>query len=99
MISRGDRTMRTFECHGPGSHKFWTIEVCGNSFTVTSGKLGTPGRTQMKGFATGEKAQAAADKRIREKRAKGYVETTPLVATPQAVAFERALAEDPDDPA
>jgi uncharacterized protein (TIGR02996 family) len=91
--------MRTFEWHRPSSHKFWTIEVRGNVFTVAFGKVGTPGRTRAKSFATGEKAQAAADKLIREKTAKGYVETTPPVATAQAVAFERALAEDPDDPA
>jgi uncharacterized protein (TIGR02996 family) len=89
--------MRTFECHRPKSHKFWTIEVGGKGFTVTSGKVGTSGRTQTKSFATSEKAQEAADKLIREKTAKGYVETTPPVATSQAVAFERALAEDPDD--
>jgi uncharacterized protein (TIGR02996 family) len=89
--------MRTFELHGPKAHKFWTIEVSGKSFTVTFGKVGTSGRTQTKTFATTEKAQAAADKLIREKTAKGYVETTPPVATRQAVAFEQALAEDPDD--
>jgi uncharacterized protein (TIGR02996 family) len=91
--------MRTFEWNRPNSHKFWTIEVRGNSFNLTSGKVGTSGRTQTKSFATGERARAAADKLIREKTAKGYVETTPPVATAQAVAFERALAENPDDPA
>ncbi len=91
--------MRTFEWHRPSSHKFWTIEVRGNSFTVAFGKVGTPGRTRTKSFATAEKAQATADKLIRQKTARGYVETTPPVATAQAVAFERALAENPDDPA
>jgi uncharacterized protein (TIGR02996 family) len=89
--------MRTFELHGPNSHKFWTIEVSGKSFTVTFGKVGTSGQTQTKTFPTPEKARDAADKLIREKTGKGYVETTPPVATRQAVAFERALAEDPDD--
>jgi uncharacterized protein (TIGR02996 family) len=89
--------MRTFELHGPKSHKFWTIEVSGKSFTVTFGKVGKSGGTQTKTFATSEKAQAAADKLIREKTAMGYVETTPPIATAQAAAFERALAEDPDD--
>jgi predicted DNA-binding WGR domain protein len=37
--------MRTFEFHGPNSHKFWTIEVSGKSFTVTFGKVGTSGRS------------------------------------------------------
>jgi len=89
--------MRTFELHRPNSHKFWTIEVGGNSFTVTFGKVGTSGRTQTKTFASSENAQRAADRLIQEKTGEGYVETTPPVATAQAVAFERALAEDPDD--
>jgi uncharacterized protein (TIGR02996 family) len=89
--------MRTFEKHDARSHKFWMIDVRGKSFTVTYGKVGTSGQAQTKSFATAEKSQAAADKLIREKTAKGYVETTPPVPTLQAVAFERALAEYPDD--
>jgi uncharacterized protein (TIGR02996 family) len=89
--------MRTFEFHRPDSHKFWTINVHGDSFTVTFGKVGTAGQTQTKSFANSEKAQTAADKLIREKTGKGYVETTPPVATREAVALERALAEDPYD--
>jgi uncharacterized protein (TIGR02996 family) len=89
--------MRTFELHDAKSHKFWNIEVGGDSFTVTFGKVGTAGQTRTKTFATREKAQGAADKLMREKTGKGYVETTPPVATAQAVAFERALADNPDD--
>src|SRR5436189_1708872 len=91
--------MRTFERHRPGSHRFWTIEVRGDSFTVAFGKMGTSGQTRTKTFAGAEKARAAADKLIREKTGQGYVETTPPVATAEAVAFERALVENPDDPA
>ena len=89
--------MRTFEFHDARSHKFWMIDVRGNGFTVTFGKVGTPGQTRTRDFATPEKAQAAADRLIRGKTAKRYIETTPPVATAQAVAFERALAENPDD--
>jgi uncharacterized protein (TIGR02996 family) len=89
--------MRTFEWHDSRSQKFWTIEVRGKSFTITFGKVGTSGRTQAKSFATSEMAQAAADKLIRQKTSKGYIETTPPVATRQAVAFEQALADDPND--
>jgi uncharacterized protein (TIGR02996 family) len=89
--------MRTFEFHRPSSYRFWTIEVQGASFTVTFGKVGTSGQTRTKSFASPEKAHRAAERLIREKTGKGYVETTPFVATRQAVAFERALAENPDD--
>lgn len=89
--------MRTFQLSDGRSHKFWNIELQGSSFTVTFGKIGTDEQTQTKKFPTPEKAQAAADKLIREKTGKGYIETTPLVATREAVAFERAIAENPDD--
>jgi uncharacterized protein (TIGR02996 family) len=91
--------MRTFEWHRPGSHRFWTIEIRGNCITVTSGKVGRSGRSRTKDFATAEEAQGAAEKLIRAKRGKGYIETTPPVATPQAAAFERELTENTADPA
>jgi uncharacterized protein (TIGR02996 family) len=89
--------MRTFHFSDAKSHKFWNIEVSGTSFTVTYGKVGSAGQTQTKTFASAEKAQAEADKLIREKVKKGYLETTAKEAVSQAEAFERALSADPDD--
>ena len=89
--------MRTFQYSDAKSHKFWNIEVSGKSFTVTYGKVGAAGQTQTKTFATPEKAQAEADKLIHEKLKKGYAETTPRAAASQAEAFERALADDPQN--
>jgi len=89
--------MRTFQYSDAKSHKFWTIEVSGGSFTVTYGKVGASGQTQTKSFAGPEKARAEADKLIREKLKKGYVESTPRPAATHAEAFERALAADPND--
>jgi uncharacterized protein (TIGR02996 family) len=89
--------MRTFEFHRASSHKFWTIEVRGTSFTVTFGKVGTSGQTKTKSFATIEQAKKAAEKLIREKISKGYIETTPPVATRMAVDLERVVADDPDN--
>jgi uncharacterized protein (TIGR02996 family) len=89
--------MRTFEYHGAKSHKYWAIDVHGNGLIVTHGNVGTPGQTQTKPFASAEKAQAEAEKLVREKLKKGYVETTPVAAVSQAEAFERALAADPHD--
>lgn len=89
--------MRTFQFSDAKSHKFWNIEVSSTGFTVTYGKVGAAGQTQTKSFANGEEAQAEADKLIREKVKKGYVETTPRRAASQAEAFEQALAADPHD--
>jgi uncharacterized protein (TIGR02996 family) len=89
--------MRTFQYSDAKSHKFWNIEVSGSSLTVTYGKVGAAGQTQTKSFATPEKAQAEADKLIKEKLKKGYHETTPKAAASQAEAFEQALAADPHD--
>ncbi|MCI0464371.1 MAG: WGR domain-containing protein [Gemmataceae bacterium] len=88
--------MQTFQYSDAKSHKFWNIEVSGPDLTITFGKVGSAGQTQTKTFASAEKAQAEADKLIREKAKKGYVETTPR-AVSGAEAFERALAADPHD--
>jgi uncharacterized protein (TIGR02996 family) len=89
--------MRTFTFSDAKSHKFWNIDVQGKSFTVNYGKIGTAGQTQTKAFPTAEKAQAEADKLIREKTKKGYVETTPKAHVSDAEAFEKALIATPDD--
>jgi uncharacterized protein (TIGR02996 family) len=89
--------MRTFQYSDAKSHKFWNIEMSGTGFTVTYGKVGSAGQTQIKSFASADKAQAEADKLIKEKLKKGYVETTPTAAASEDEAFERALAADPAD--
>ncbi len=89
--------MRTFQFSDAKSHKFWTIDVQGSSFTVTYGKVGTAGQTQTKAFPSAEKAQAEADKLVREKTGKGYRETTPKASVSQAEAFEAGLLDHPHD--
>lgn len=89
--------MRTFQFSDAKSHKFWNIDVSGSSFTVTYGKVGTAGQTQTKSFPTPEKAQAEADKLIREKTGKGYRETTAKAEVSQAEAFEAGLLDHPHD--
>ena len=89
--------MRTFEFSDAKSHKFWSIAVEGNAFTVTYGKIGTAGQTQTKTFASPDKAQAEADKLVREKTGKGYTETTPKQTSSDTERFEKALAANPDD--
>jgi len=89
--------MRTFQYSDAKSHKFWNIEVSGDSFTVTYGKIGASGQTQTKNFPSAEKDQAEANKLIAEKLKKGYSETTPTATLSTGEALERALADDPQD--
>ncbi len=89
--------MRNFQFSDAKSHKFWNIEVQGNTFTVTYGKVGSAGQTQTKKFLTPEKAQAEADKLVREKTGKGYVETTAKAAASEVEALEQAVRSDPHD--
>jgi uncharacterized protein (TIGR02996 family) len=89
--------MRSFQYSDAKSHKFWNIDVSGKSFTVTYGKVGSAGQSQTKTFPTPEKAQAEADKLIREKTGKGYVETTPKAASSEVEALEEAVRADPHD--
>lgn len=58
------------------SHKFWSIEVEGDSFTVQYGKVGTDGQTQTKEFDSGEAAEKEAQKLCNSKIKKGYKEAT-----------------------
>ncbi len=90
--------MRTFQYSDAKSHKFWNIEVSGNGFTVIYGKIGTAGQTQTKTLPNAQKAQAEADKLIKEKTKKGYVETTPTAAVgSESEAFEKAIRANPRD--
>jgi predicted DNA-binding WGR domain protein len=60
-----------------GKHnKFWSYEICDTSYDVTVkwGRLGTNGQTKVYKFASHWSAQDFADKKVREKRRKGYVE-------------------------
>jgi predicted DNA-binding WGR domain protein len=71
---RGLPMKRTFVYSDEKSNKFWSIEVIGNCFTVTFGRVGTAGQTQEKSFADEAACKKEADKLIAEKRKKGYIE-------------------------
>ena len=68
---------RCFERVGGSSRKFWEITVAGSTVTVRFGRIGTVGQTQQKLFADAAKASRAAERLVREKLAKGYVERAP----------------------
>ena len=91
---------RTFEFSDASSHKFWNIERAGPSLTITYGRIGTAGQTQLKSLPDEAKAIKEHDKLVAEKTGKGYRETTPSAkAQPASLreALEMALVENPDD--
>lgn len=57
---------------GGGSHKFYEVVCDGTEVTVTFGRIGEPGQTRTTAYATTQKAQAEAAKKIGAKVRKGY---------------------------
>jgi predicted DNA-binding WGR domain protein len=55
-----------------GSHKFYEVSVADTHVTIRYGRIGDTGQTKVNSFATPEKAQADATKKINEKVRKGY---------------------------
>ncbi|RHB52081.1 WGR domain-containing protein [Exiguobacterium sp. AM39-5BH] len=64
--------MQTYLQH---TTKFWNIRVGKDEFVVQYGKLGTIGKVQIKSFEDEDDCLKEADKLIRQKLRKGYVET------------------------
>ena len=55
-----------------GAHKFYEVTITGTEVLVRYGRIGAAGQEQRASFPTGEKARAAAAKKIGEKVRKGY---------------------------
>lgn len=55
--------------------KFWNIRVGTDEFVVHYGKLGTIGKVQIKSFDSKVACRKEADRLIRQKLRKGYIET------------------------
>jgi uncharacterized protein (TIGR02996 family) len=92
--------MRSFEFSDGSSNKFWNIDLQGSSFTVTFGRIGSKGQTQLKTFPSEAAAEKAHDKLVAEKLAKGYVEKVSRAAAPVSPlqqSLEQALVENLDD--
>ncbi|MDI7225595.1 WGR domain-containing protein, partial [Leptospira santarosai] len=78
------------------SNKFWNIEVSGNSFTVTYGKIGTSGQTQTKTFDNEDKCLKEAQKLLSEKLKKGYQGTGEVVASTSSPKSAKNKTEIPE---
>ncbi|RJF71492.1 DUF1963 domain-containing protein [Deinococcus cavernae] len=102
-----DRTMLTYLEFSDGTgkgHKFYEARTEGSTLTLRYGRIGTEGQTQVKSFPTPEAALAEADRKLTEKRSKGYVEATlgergkqavpvPALRLPKALAAHRDALE------
>ena len=89
--------MRSFAFSEGTSNKFWNIDLQGKQFTVTFGKIGTNGQTQVKAFADDAAAKKEHDKLVAEKLKKGYTETSaaPAPAAPPPPAPVKAAPPPP----
>ena len=85
---------RLFVFQEGSSQKFWNIEINKTKIIVTSGKLGTAGRSSFRGFAgedelskkmKEEKYKELADKLISEKIKEGYKELANGMAMPDRI--------------
>ena len=79
------------------SSKFWNIEQEGAAHTVTYGRIGTAGQSSTKSFESAEAAQKDAEKLIKEKMRKGYVEAGDASSDAELlplVAFSHVLRKD-----
>ncbi|MDM5178368.1 WGR domain-containing protein [Massilia sp. DJPM01] len=68
--------MRRFEYSDDVSSKFWQVDHAGSDLHIGFGRIGSAGQRQCKSYADSASAGAAMEKLIREKIAKGYVETS-----------------------
>ena len=59
------------------SSKFWNIQLEGNSHTVTYGRIGSAGQSSNKSFPSEDAARKDAEKLVKEKLGKGYVDAQP----------------------
>ncbi len=55
-------------------HKFYEVLIEDATLTVRYGRIGTEGQAQVKTLASNEAARAEAEKKLREKRRKGYAD-------------------------
>jgi predicted DNA-binding WGR domain protein len=92
---------RRFEFSEGTSNKFWEVWVEGSVLNTQWGKIGTEGRNTVKSFPDAAKAQAAAEKLIKEKTGEGYKEKTaaPAASAPAAPAPAAPPAPAPPAPA
>ena len=82
------------EFHEGNSHKFYEVTVIESTINVRYGRVGTEGKTFSDSYVSPEQAQAAADKKLKEKLKKGYVHCNPSDSPP--VEDSASIPSPPD---
>lgn len=77
------------ELSGATEHKFYEATTEGCTLTLRYGRIGTGGQRQIKTLASPQDADAEAQKKLAEKRKKGYVEAVPGQTAKQTVILGR----------
>jgi predicted DNA-binding WGR domain protein len=86
--------VRRFEMRDGKSQKFWEVDTSGTEVVVRFGRLGTKGQEKRTATKSDSAARAAAEKLVREKLAKGYVEIASASAPASASASRCFLPAD-----
>lgn len=73
--------VRDLRFEGGTSHKFWRATLRGAELSVSYGRIGSTGQTNLKQFESEERARREMHKLVTEKLNKGYVE----VSSPPAI--------------
>jgi predicted DNA-binding WGR domain protein len=91
--------MRRFELVEGSSSKFWEVDRVDAAVTVRYGRIGTAGTAQTKTHADAATAARDAERLVREKLAKGYVEqgvaSAPAVVAPPVAATTKTATPAP----
>ncbi len=66
--------VRQFRFEQGTSSKFWRIALAGSELTVTFGRIGSTGQSNLKTFETVGRAEREMEKLVSEKLRKGYIE-------------------------
>lgn len=78
---------------GGGSHKFYEVIVSDKTLTIRYGRIGDQGQTQTKSFPSHDKALAEANKKLGEKRKKGYADAVMGVRKKRAVTRREIVSQ------
>src|SRR5688572_5946831 len=76
-----------------GSHKFYEVVVSNKTLTIRYGRIGDKGQTQVKDFPNHDKALAEANKKLDEKRKKGYAEAVMGVRKKRSVTRREIVSQ------
>jgi predicted DNA-binding WGR domain protein len=73
------------------AHKFYEVTLDGKSVTIRFGRIGDAGQSSKSQYPSEDKARAEVDKKVKEKRKKGYAPAVPGGRAKRPVTSRSAL--------